>query len=59
MRKALASIENNYPVGPNILKAFYRDWKIRESTVPDSSKVTLVEAAISVYDKSYKKLQMN
>ena len=57
MRKALASIGKNYPVEPYLLKGFYRDWKVRESIDPDSSKVSLIEAAVAIYDKGYKNAQ--
>ena len=53
VKKAIASIEINYPVEPYISKAFYRDWKVRESTTPDSSRASLIEAAISIYDKGF------
>jgi len=56
VRKAIQNIERNYPVSPYIANAFYRDWKRRESLDADSSMVSLMEAAVSIYDKGFSRV---
>lgn len=48
LRSALSRIENNYPMQPFLLEAFYRDVKKIGGTY-----ISLLEAAVKIYDENY------
>lgn len=50
--RAFQNIENNYPKEPYMLKAFYR-----ETHEENNKSVTLVEAALDIYDKGYQPIR--
>jgi len=49
LRIAISRIEKNYPMSPVEMDGFYRDTKI-----VDGKYVSLLEAAVKIYDKDYK-----
>jgi len=50
LQRALSRIEENYPMKPFLMEGFYRDIK-----KVGGSYISLLEAAVEIYDESYKR----